>query len=194
MYPATAAISPASRVMPKIRHQSPFTSWADRRSAATGPWPSKTTAAGARQTFIQSQTASGPVARAPTTPSDSATAAPLSPSMVSRPTTSPKNATMTSRTGTIATSDVRITAPITGKTRAHALRHTVENATGLPRTASCSTAGTAAYIRPETTEMVTMPSSPRTMPAVTSGTTSVDDAVSSWSRATTRSRWSETAE
>lgn len=92
---------------------------------------------------------------------------------------SPKKAVMTSRTGTSATRDVRIRAPITGATRDQALRHTAAKATGLPRTASCSTAGTAAYISPETTEMVTMPTSPRTMPAVTSGTTSVDEAVSS---------------
>lgn len=164
--------------MPKIRHQSPRTSWAERRRAATGRWPSKTTIAGARQNLTQSQAASGPVARAPRIPTVMAVAAPEPLSRVTAAMITPTKATMISVTGTATISAVRINVPITGARWDHARRHTVENSMGLPSTASCSTVGTAAYIRPETIIIVMIPSTARTPTAVTSETTS-DEAASS---------------
>lgn len=103
-------------------------------------------------------------------------------------------ATIMSTTGITATREVRTTVPITAGTRAQARRQMMPKVVGRPRTASCRTAGTVAYIIAVaviSTRTATSQTAPK---AITSGTMSSVLGLSSEESSMTRCRGSLTAE
>lgn len=132
--PATIA---ATRVKPKIRHQSPRTSLAERRSAVTGLAPSRTTTAGASPRRVLSHTDRGRAANRSTGRRPRSTGPP-SPEATEN--ISGTHRAMTAHIGEPAISIVSNNAPATAGARRRAARRMARKVVGRPMTASLSTA------------------------------------------------------